>query len=250
MIASLMMYLRPETAAATANYWQHIRAALADRGIPTPETLENDRPEFEVWQAPDLVLSQTCGMPYRRWLADQVQLVGTPDYGLPGCPQGHYNSVIVVRALDPRKDLAAFRDARFAYNQTFSQSGFAAPHALARARGFWFSDRRQSHGHQQSARAVAERRADIAALDAVSWRLIQRYDDFAARLRVLCQTPPTPGLPYITGPQTDAAAVFDGVREAIGALSSEDRDILGLTGIHRLAKSAYLAIPNPPEADS
>ena len=77
MIASLMMYARPELEAPHARYWQAIRAALAARGIAAPAALSNDAPEFEVWEDPALVLSQTCGMPYRTRLHGRVTLVGT-----------------------------------------------------------------------------------------------------------------------------------------------------------------------------
>lgn len=246
VIASLMMYLRPETEAAHARYWDLIRAALARRGIGAPRVLSNDAEEFAVWSAPDLVLSQTCGMPYRTWLAERVTLIGTPDFGLKGCPPGYYRSALVVRRDDPRPDLAAFREARFAYNQTFSQSGYAAPFEHLRPLGFWFTDRVQSHGHRHSARMVAEGDADIAALDAVSWRLIARYDDFAARLRVLDWTAPTPGLPYIAGPGADRAATFAAVSEAIAALSPEDRETLGLVGLVDIPATVYCAVPSPP----
>ena len=217
MIASLMMYARPETDAALTRYWALIRQALAGYGIAAPATLSNDADEFAVWNAPDLVLSQTCGMPYRLWLQDRVTLVGTPDFGLSDCPPGHYRSAFVVRADDPRQTLVDFADARFVFNQTFSQSGYAAPHAAARARGFWFHTRAQSHGHVASARAVAMGQSDIAALDAVTWRLMQRHDAFANDLRVLEWTPPTPGLPYICARGIDGAQVFECVTAAISA---------------------------------
>ena len=246
MIASLMMYARPELEGPHRRYWTLIRQALADRGIAAPEALSDGAAPFSVWQSPDLVFSQTCGMPFRTRLQGTVQLVGTPDYGLEGCPPGYYRSAIVIRADDPRTELTDFRDARFAFNERLSQSGFAAPHALAQAHGFWFADRVQSHGHAMSARMVAEGGADIAALDAMTWRLIDRYDRCAADLRVLAWTPPTPGLPYITGPVQDAAAVADAVRSAIAALEPEDRNALCLRGLVAIPEADYLAVPNPP----
>ncbi|WP_238936703.1 phosphate/phosphite/phosphonate ABC transporter substrate-binding protein [Sulfitobacter mediterraneus] len=247
VIASLMMYLRPENAQAHDRYWTLIRAELAQRGIDAPEKPDNARDEFEVWTADDLVLSQTCGMPYRKWLHDKVTLIGTPDYGVKGCEAGYYNSVIVVRADDHRTGLPAYRDARFTYNQTFSQSGYAAPFALAKTHGFWFENRSQSHGHLNSARAVAEGRADIAALDVVTWQLIQKYDAFAADLRVLAQTSPTPGLPYIAAAGVDRQATYEAVSAAIAGLDQADRDALCLKGLTHIPKAAYLAISNPPE---
>ena len=103
-LASLPMYDRPETAAANDRYWQAIRTRLGEG----PETLTRTGELWEHWLAPDLVLSQTCGYPYRARLHGQVTLVGTPDYGLDGCPPGHYRSIFVARADDPRTDLRAF----------------------------------------------------------------------------------------------------------------------------------------------
>ena len=245
MIASLMMYTRPELAAAHDRYWHLIRQELAQRGIDSPETLAQDAEEFSVWTAPDLVLSQTCGMPYRLWLHDKVTLIGTPDFGLEGCPPGFYHSAIVARADDPRQRPEEFADAIFAYNQTFSQSGFAAPHNHLKPRGFWFSNHLQTHGHLVSARAVADGQADMAALDAVSWRLMQRYEGFAQDLRVVEWTEPTPGLPYIAAKRVDRQPVFEAVAAAITQLDAHDRDDLGIRGLVDIPAKAYLAIPNP-----
>jgi hypothetical protein len=100
MIASLMMYARPELDPALGRYWQLIRRALAERGIDAPPALSNDAEEFAVWEAPDLVLSQTCGMPYRLRLHGSVSLIGTPDFGIEGCDPGYYRSAVVVGPRD------------------------------------------------------------------------------------------------------------------------------------------------------
>ncbi|QXT40650.1 phosphate/phosphite/phosphonate ABC transporter substrate-binding protein [Gymnodinialimonas ceratoperidinii] len=246
MIASLMMYQRPELAAAHDRLWSAIRDRLRADGIPAPKSLSQDAEEFSVWRDPELVLSQTCGMPYRLWLHGQVSLVGTPDYGLDACPPGHYRSALVVRADDPREQVTDFANARFAYNQTFSQSGFAAPFWHLHDHGFFFQDRLHTGAHLASARAVADGTADIASLDAVTWRNIERFDPFAPRLRVLAWTAPTPGLPLITSASNDAPAITRAVHAAIDDLSQEDKDLLGLKGLVSIPKENYLAVPNPP----
>ena len=220
MIASLMMYARPELAPAHDRLWSLIKAELMKRGIDAPDALSQNTNEFAVWTDPDLVLSQTCGMPYRLWLHDRVTLVGTPDYGLEGCPPGHYRSAIVVRADDARTDLAQFSEDVFAYNQVYSQSGFAAPYRHLTAKGIWFEHLLHTGAHITSAKAVADGRAGLAALDAVSWRLMQRYDGFASQLRVLDWTEPTPGLPLISRSGADAAAIYDAFSAALDELSA------------------------------
>ncbi|MEH6645894.1 phosphate/phosphite/phosphonate ABC transporter substrate-binding protein [Sulfitobacter sp.] len=246
MIASLMMYARPELDAALTTYWHFIRARLAAEGIEAPETLAQGAAEFDVWEDPALVLSQTCGMPYRTKLHRSVQLVGTPDYSLDGLLPGYYRSAIVVPADDPRVDIEAYATARLAFNMADSQSGFAAIYAHTKAAGFWFTDRVQSGGHVNSARMVAHGTADIASIDAQTWRLIQRYEPWPTQLRVLEYTTPTPGLPYITGPQHDANTVFGAVSGAIADLSAEDRSMLDLNGLVAIPQSAYIAVQNPP----
>jgi ABC-type phosphate/phosphonate transport system substrate-binding protein len=246
MIASLMMYARPELRAAHTRFWTLIRARLALAGIDAPATLSQDMDEFEVWKHPQLVLSQTCGMPYRLWLHDLVKLVGTPDYGLAGCPPGYYRSAIVVRGDDRRDELDAFRDAVFAYNQTFSQSGYAAMWQHLKQHGFWFENSLHTEQHISSARAVCDGRADIAALDAVTWRLLQKYEDFSQELRVLDWTVPTPGLPLITGIGRNSNDVFDAFEAAISLLNADDRAMLGVQGIVKIPKEVYFQVGNPP----
>ncbi|MCZ4353486.1 PhnD/SsuA/transferrin family substrate-binding protein [Roseovarius aestuarii] len=248
MIANLMMYQRPELSAAHDAYWGLIRKHLRDAGMDSPAALSQEAEEFFVWKHPDLVLSQTCGMPYRTWLHDKVQLVGTPDYGLTGCPPGYYRSAIIVRADDERTNIAAFKETLFAYNQTFSQSGYAAPFWHVKPDGFWFENRLHTEQHLESARAVAAGRADIAALDAVTWRNIERFEPSAAALRVLEWTAPTPGLPLISALGNDASLIFTAVKRAIVDLDDTNKSLLGITGIVAIPKAAYLEIPNPDES--
>lgn len=242
MIAALPMYDRPETAAANDRLWQGMRAGLG-RG---PETLTRDGDLWNIWQSPDLLIAQTCGYPFRARLHPHVQLVGTPVLALPDCPPGHYCSAIVIRADDPRDTPEAFAAAPFAYNATLSQSGWAAPQTWAAARGFTFSNPVKTGAHRASAMAVSEGRADIAAIDALTWEILRKYDRFTDDLRVLARTDPTPALPYITAQANDPAPLFDALQTAIAGLSQPDRTTLGITGLTRLPASDYLAVPNPP----
>lgn len=245
MIANLMMYQRPQLTKAHTRFWTLIRKHLAAAGMDSPEELSQDAEEFFVWKHPDLVLSQTCGMPYRTWLQNKVQLVGTPDYGLDGCPPGYYRSAIIVRADDARTRISEFRESIFAYNQTFSQSGYAAPYWHVKPEAFWFENRVHVEQHLESARAVAIGRADIASLDAVTWRYIEKYETFATELRVLESTKPTPGLPLITALGNDTDLIFKAVRDAIEALDKQSRSQLGIQGIVKIPKEEYLKVRNP-----
>ncbi|SFM40341.1 phosphate/phosphite/phosphonate ABC transporter substrate-binding protein [Shimia aestuarii] len=242
MIASLAMYDRPETAAANDRLWRAVRDHLGHG----PDTLTRDADLWQVWQSPDLLLAQTCGFPFRARLHDQVTLVATPDYGLPGCPPGYYNSVLVTNVDHPATSLADFDGARLAYNEALSQSGWAAPHAYFAAHDLRIGPRVVTGAHRDSARAVAENRADIAALDALTWHYIQQFDPFAHLLREIDHTAPTPALPFITARAQDPAPLRNALKAAISDLAPADRALLSLRDVLVIPEAAYLAVPTPP----
>ena len=246
MIASLGMYDFGAAVAANDRLWALVRDGLRTGGVDAPEGLTRGEGAYwPAWQAPDLVLSQTFGYPFRARLHGRVAYVGTPDYGVDGCAPGHYRSVFVARADDPRQALAEFDGAGFAYNEALSQSGWAAPQVHVARLGLRLPPVVETGGHRRSAHAVAEGRADIAALDAVTWALMQG-EDVVAELRVVGMTDPTPGLPFITAHGGPVAAVHDALAGAIAGLSADDRAALRLRGIVRIPEAAYLAVPNPP----
>ncbi len=249
MIASLPMYDLPEIVPATDRYWALIRDALRDRGIAAPETLDRERPFHAPWTDPDLILSQTCGMPFRTSLKGRVTLVATPDFGLPDVPPGHYYSRLVARANDPRSltDLVA---GTMAYNNTDSQSGWSAAVTHLSAAGLSPRDLAETGGHIGSLEAVAFGRADYAFCDAVTFSLLERHRPAAvAHLRTVARTEPTPGLPYITALGRDPAPIRTALTDAVIALTATDRSALMLTGIANIPEPAYLAVPTPPFAD-
>ena len=252
MIASLGMYDFGAAMAANDRLWALIRDGLRSEGIAAPDALTRGEAAYwPAWEAPDLLLSQTCGYPYRARLHGRVAYVGTPDYGVEGCPPGHYRSLFVVRADDPRQTLSDFDGAPFAYNEALSQSGWAAPQTHAARLGIRLPSAFKTGEHRLSAKAVAEGRADIAALDAVTHALLlDNNGPGIAGLRVIAACDPTPGLPFITAPDGPAEALFWAIGQAIATLSPEDRRTLHLQGLTRIPTKAYLAVPNPPAPDA
>jgi ABC-type phosphate/phosphonate transport system substrate-binding protein len=243
MIASLPMYDWPEVRTHTDRYWQAIRAALGTG----PIDLTRDASDMHAqWLDPDLLLSQTCGMPYRTRLLGKVTRIGTPDYALPGCPAGHYCSVIVANAQDDRGQLSDFTSDIFAYNEGGSQSGWAAPMSHAAALGLRFDRLLATGAHRASIRAVAEGRAALASIDAMTWELALRHEPAALQLKVLARTDPTPGLPYITALGRDPAPIARAIARAIADLDADTRAALHLSGLCDIPDQAYLAVPTPP----
>ena len=247
MIASLPMYATPLTAGADARFWALIRDHLRAEGIGAPEVLTLSPGDLMThWRDPDLLLSQTCGLPFRAVLKDHVALVGTPDYGLKDCPPGYYNSLVIARSDDARTRLAEFAGATFAYNDPLSQSGWAAlaldtPEVVT-------GPKLQSGSHRASAHAVREGRADFASIDAVTWQHLTAASETSG-LRIIHATRPTPGLPLITAKENLAETLFTAVATAIAMLEPADRHTLHLRGLIALPETAYdLPIPPKPEA--
>lgn len=240
------MYDRPETAQANDRLWMAIRDRLRAGGIAAPDGLTRGRSPLDIWTDPDLLLAQTCGLPFRTVLAGRADYVATPSFALHDCPPGHYRSVIVARAPGRPGDFRRWRGARLAVNEVRSQSGYAAPQTHAALHGFRFADILFTGSHAASARAVAGGCADLAALDAISWAMMRRWDTGLGGLIGVARTLPTPALPLITAPGGPADALAKAASAAIAALCPEDRETLMLTGLVRLDPAAYGRVPTPP----
>ncbi len=238
MIASLPMYDWPEVQAETDTLWDSLRDHLADIGVDAPLALTRDEDPWAHWLDPSLALSQTCGLPFSAKLAGHAVLLGAPDYDLPDCPKGTYRSVVIARSEGA--EVMDLKGAKFVYNMRESQSGWAA---LDKVLGIedHFGELVKSGAHRSSVVAVAGGAADCAAIDAVSWAMAQRVEPAAAKVHVIAVTPPTPGLPYITG-QANASkvkAMAGAVSLAIAALPEGTRSALHLRGFKEWADEDY-----------
>ncbi|MDN5787327.1 phosphate/phosphite/phosphonate ABC transporter substrate-binding protein [Pseudorhodobacter sp.] len=246
MNADLSMYDFGDLIAANDAWWALIAENLRKRSVDAPEHLTRGQDLWQGWQSPELLLSQTCGFPYRARLHGKVLLVGTPDYGVEGCAPGYYRSVFIARTDDQRGELAAFDGVAIAYNDAMSQSGWAGPQSEAARRAVRLPAGLQTGGHRASVHAVAQGRAEIAAVDAVTWRHLQRLDPEAQAVRVVAMTEPNPGLPLITAIGRDTGALFSAVSQAIEALPHKQKAVLGIKGLVAIPAADYLAIPTPP----
>jgi len=187
---------RPHTQALTATL-----AQLSGADVEWPEDL------LAHWRAGDLLLSQTCGYPLMTQLPD-VQLVGAFELSAPGCRGACYRSWLVAREEDENSALADFRGRRAVANSLDSHSGYNALRYLIAPlaqRGRFFSTAHLSGSHRRSLAYLRDGRADIAAIDCVTWVLLRRYAAHElAGLAIVGETPLCPAPPLITSAQTDA----------------------------------------------
>lgn len=237
MIVSLGMYDHPSLHAANDRLWAAIRAALGEG----PEHLTRDGALMDHWLSPDLLLGQTCGLPYRARLMGRVTRIGTPDYGLPGCPPGYYRSLMMVRKGERAENARVF-----AFNDGLSHSGWAGPITWLRARGLRPERYVESGAHVASAHAVASGAADICGVDARTWDIFAGPEGLCDALEIVGHTAPAPGLPLITAKGRDPAPLRRAVTHAIDTLSAADRALLALHGLAEVTDAEYLAQPSPP----
>lgn len=247
-VASLPMYDWAEVRWATDALWAAIADRLNAAGIAAPDALTRSCPLDEVWTNPALLLSQTCAWPYITRLRGHVSLVATPVYDVDGCAGGLYSSFLVTRADEPGASLAAFRGRRFAINHRESLSGFVALRRAMTAEGLGEEDVGwlETGGHRDSMRAVAEGRADLAAIDAICWALAGRHETAAARLKTVGRTPLRPGLPFVSSASADPNTVRV-IREALveavrDPQTRSAREALFLAGIEVIPEADYVAL--------
>lgn len=241
------MYDLPAIRWANDRLWAFLRDQLRASGVDAPDALDRSTPLEDLWTRPDLLLAQTCGYPFASGLRGAVRVLGTPCYAACGCDGPRYASWLVVRRDETARGLAELRGRVIAINSRDSQSGH---HALRSAlvsagqSGAFAARLIVTGSHRASLEAVATRRADLCAIDCVTWALLQRHEPaVTAPLHRLGLTPSAPGLPLVIA-ASSAPAVIEAVAAALAAMIEEPslaacRDALLLRRIAPLTDAAY-----------
>lgn len=210
-IASLGMYDHPAQHAANDALWAALARRLQARGIAAPSALDRSRPVEAIWRDPALLFAQTCGYPLVNDADLALRVVGVPVYAVPDCGDGTHVSYLVTRAADQQHSVDDYRGRRAAVNARHSNSGYnllraaIAPLAVG---GRFFASVIETGSHRASLAAVREDRADLAAIDAVTYAALQRFEPAAiAGLRVLATTASSPTLPFVTARATSIETV-------------------------------------------
>ena len=232
--------------AAVEHLWALIAARLTAAGLADVPLHPQWPADYHAhWLQPGLLLSQACGYPLVTVLGEKVRVVGAFQYDVPGCTGVFQRSQVVLRADDPSVDLLDLRGRRVAFNGTDSQSGYNSLRALVAplARdGQFFGSRLMTGSHVESAKAVRDGRADVAAIDCVSLAGFRRYTpDVVQGVRVLTETALYPGLPLIAAVGTDKTTLAL-LRQVLGQLR---RDPAAATPLHDLFITGFEALDFP-----
>ncbi|RLA15522.1 MAG: phosphate ABC transporter substrate-binding protein [Gammaproteobacteria bacterium] len=204
----------------------------------------------EMLRDPQLFVGHTCGYPLMHGLQDDLTPVCVPLFDVAGCDGKYYASQFIVGIDSNIESLADCYQRVAAMNDTDSNSGMnLLRHAIAvLSEGKpYFSKVLETGSHFQSFVDVAERRADIAAIDCVSYQLIvDNWPDMAARVRSIGFSESTCGLPFVMPKSllgvTDKKDITTGLNKAVLKLAGEFRDQLHLLGFEQVDIEDYQGI--------
>jgi ABC-type phosphate/phosphonate transport system substrate-binding protein len=262
-IAALPMYDWPETHDEIDAEWAGIRDRLRAQGVEAPERLARRNADLPavpggirdvagrliapdpaslppdeldlgtLWRHPRLLFCQSCWGPLEAGLLAHVEIVGQPDYSaFEGGNGEFYSSALVMRAGDSFEaadglPFDLFRGLRLAFNSPDSMSGLLALRqdlkALGEGLGI-FRELVETGSHRASLIAVAQGRADVAAIDCRSWSLFRCFEPNAQVLTPVGWTTPRKGLPYIRSaslPLSEAKIMDRFLAEASAPTSSQ-----------------------------
>ena len=192
------MYLAPPSRAAFAALADWMDAAIVEFA-----TREEPAGNFSAGDilAGDFLVGQVCGITLATAPAGRFHYLATPVMDDDAVPEGHYNSLIITPREGGIDTVAAFDPARHRaiINEPGSFSGdiTLAKH-LRHVTGHALIAPPRSGGHLASIGMIAAGKAQLAAIDRVSFALARAAcpDDVAA-VRVIDETAFYPGLPFV-----------------------------------------------------
>ena len=241
-VASLAMYPYTHLRSDWDRLWLSVRSRLSFDAPPLDWDL---LPDVACRRA-DLLLGQTCGWPLVTDLANRVRVVGTFDCTVDGAIDGTYRSLLVSNRDQPLADILQRPGLRVVANSADSLSGWISLQSVANAQGVHVDNVEWTGAHALSLVALREGRADLTAIDSVSWSHLDR-----SGLSVVGCGPRIPCLPLVTSPSSPDAVVDELRRAFAGAVSDPtmtescaslrirgflDRDLADYEGILALAQ--------------
>jgi ABC-type phosphate/phosphonate transport system substrate-binding protein len=219
--ASLAMYPFAHLREAYQQLWEGVveriaadRLSLPAQLLPAlllPAQLTWTDDVAGLWASPDMIVAQTCGWPLVTALAGRVRVLGSFAYDVDEAQGAHYRSAIVATRPGGLDDFAG---AAVAVNNPDSLSGWVSLRSAVPAYGpvVW------TGAHRLSLVALHEGRAELAAIDAVSFAHIAYSEPhLVAGLHLVGRGPLVPSLPLIARLDLPDADI-DALRSALAAV--------------------------------
>lgn len=218
--------------------WQQLFMSffeLLDSGSKTKSVLRFESDQ-SLLRDPGLFFGHTCGYPLMKHLKDQVTPFCVPVFDVPGTDGKLYSSRFIVAATSIVETLDECRGKVAAMNAADSNSGMnVLRYEIAKQNpsGSFFSRVVQTGGHLHSLEAVADGTADVAAIDCVSYQLIEDHrPDLVEQVRTLGFSVKTCGLPFVLPKSSfrdaDLKLLVDTLNQALAAVPESIRHRLHL----------------------
>jgi ABC-type phosphate/phosphonate transport system substrate-binding protein len=201
-----------------------------------------------------LFIGHTCGYPLMKRLKNKLSPFCVPVFDAPGC-HGLYNTSLFIASVNSK--IQSLRDSYrgvAAFNGRDSNSGMNVfRHAVAllaqeKGRGQkFFSHLIESGSHKQSLIEVAEGRADVSAIDSVSFALIaDAWPALASDIRTIGYSVKTCGLPFVMPNSrlkiTNPKRLTLQLNKALSMLPAQHRQSLRLVNFLDIKLSDYESI--------
>lgn len=199
---------------------------------------------------PGLFLGHTCGYPLMKHLKDQVTPFCVPVFDVPGSDGKLYSSRFIVAANSTIEALDECRGKIAAMNAADSNSGMnVLRYAIAKYNpsAAFFSRVVQTGGHLHSLEAVADGTADVAAIDCVSFQLIQdHWPELIDQVRSIGFSAKTSGLPFVLPKSSirdaDLELLVDNLNQALANTPETIRNRLHLLRFEPVVLEDYQSI--------
>jgi len=234
------------------NAWQVIFDhfyPLVDLGTGLMQQLVFDTDE-SVLRNRNLIIGHTCGYPLMTRLQDALRPFCLPCFDVPGADGKLYSSQFIVPADSIIESLQQCRGKVVAINNEDSNSGMnVLRYALAKlnATPGYFGNVLMTGSHLASLEAVAANRAQLAAVDCVTYQLIADQNPaLIAALRVIGYSEQTCGLPFVMAAsqysQQACEDYVNALNQALTQLPAELREKLHLDHFESVGLEDYQSI--------
>jgi ABC-type phosphate/phosphonate transport system substrate-binding protein len=212
-----------------------------------PFILEFDTTSLESLHQ-NLFLGHTCGYPYvTRWYKSH-EPVCVPEFEVPGCDGVRYSSVFVTRADSEKSSPDEFRNSIAAINTRDSNSGMnVLRHEIAQyAQGApYFNTVVISESHLESMNMVIQGKADIAAIDSVTYHFAVGQDLLdASKLKIIGRSRHTTGLPFVISRNIkfDREIIVDAMNSCLENIPDVHKSFLKIRRFSRVEANDYESI--------
>jgi len=218
MLTSFPWYDLPSVQWANDSLW---------RATGYPGELNRQLAAADLWQDPGLLVSQACGLDL--FLSNApIEPIAAPVFDL-DCTPGMYYSYIVG---DLKGQTAAV-------NSLSSRSGWSALLSMCNPKNVVVTG-----SHQASIKALKSGKVDVAAIDAVTWRILARdTPESVAGLEIVGRSSEAMAPPYVGKLGAEHETLFQSLHQAFGSPGSSTAKAALLIGdIIPVQRQHYLPI--------